>query len=91
MPDREANLLSKAGVLGCAARKRPVSVAGVEYRYELRRDDEVVATGHLNYEQPLEVGDRIEIGGQPGIVRTVEPLLGEREVRLVVELLLDRC
>jgi len=64
-------------------------VAGVEYRYELRRADEVVATGHLTYEQPLEVGDRIEIGGQPGIVRTVEPLLGEREVRLVVQVLPD--
>ena len=73
---------------GCPA-YRPVSVAGVEYRYELRRADEVVATGHLNYEQPLEVGDRIEIGGQAGIVRAVEPLLGEREVRLVVQLLLD--
>jgi len=50
------------------------SVAGVDYRYELRRGDEVVATGHLTYAQPLEVGVRIEIGGQPGIVRTVEPL-----------------
>jgi hypothetical protein len=48
-------------------------VAGVDYRYE----------------QPLEVGDRIEIGGQPGIVRTVEPLLGEREVRVVVHVLPD--
>ena len=65
-------------------------MAGVEYRYELRRADEVVATGHVNYEQPLEIGDRLEIGGQPGIVRTVEPLLGELEVRLVVQLLLDR-
>jgi hypothetical protein len=62
----------------------------VDYRYEQRRGDEVVATGHLNYERPLEVGARIEIGGQPGIVRTVEPVLGEREVRLVVQLLLDR-
>jgi hypothetical protein len=65
-------------------------VAGVDYRYEFRRGDEVVATGHLNYEQPLEVGDRIEIGGQFGIVRTIEPLLREREVRLVVQLLADR-
>jgi hypothetical protein len=64
-------------------------VAGVDYRYELRRGDEVVATGHLNHEGPLEVGARIEIGGQPGIVRTVEPLLGDRELRLVVQLLLD--
>jgi hypothetical protein len=73
-----------------AARIVRSSVAGVDYRYELRRGDEVVATGHLTYEQPLEVGDRIEIGGQPGIVRTVEPLLAEREVRLVVQLLPDR-
>ena len=65
-------------------------MAGVEYRYELRRGDEVVATGHLSHEQPLEVGDRIEIGGQAGIVRTVEPLLGELELRLVVQLLADR-
>jgi hypothetical protein len=65
-------------------------VAGVDYRYELRRGDEVVATGHVNYERPLEVGDRVEIGGQPGIVRTIEPLLGELEVRLVVQLLADR-
>ena len=75
---------------GCAARIVRSTVAGVEYRYELRRADEVVVTGHVNYEQPLEIGDRIEIGGQPGIVRTVEPLPGEREARLVVQLLLDR-
>jgi hypothetical protein len=61
-------------------------VAGVDYRYELRRGDEVPATGHLSREQPLEIGDRIEIGGQPGIVRTIEPLLAERELRLVVQL-----
>lgn len=65
-------------------------MAEVDYRYELRRADEVVPTGHLNYVQPLEVGDRIGIGGQSGIARTVEPLLGEREVRLVVQLWLDR-
>jgi hypothetical protein len=65
------------------------SVAGVDYRYELRRGDEVLATGHLSRELPLEVGDRIEIGGQPGIVRAIEPLLGERELRLVVQLVRD--
>jgi hypothetical protein len=59
-------------------------VAGVDYRYELRRGDEVVATGHLSREQPLEIGDRLKISGQPGIVRTIEPLLGEHELRLVV-------
>lgn len=58
----------------------------VEYRYELRRGDEVVATGHLSRGQPFEVGERAEIGGRVGIVRTVEPTLGERELRLVVQL-----
>ena len=57
-----------------------------DYRYELRRGEEVLATGHLSREQPLEVGARIVIGGRPGIVRTIEPLLGERELRLVVQL-----
>lgn len=65
-------------------------MAGVDYRYELRRGDEVVATGHLMREEQLEVGDRLEINGQPGIVRTIEPLLGEQELRLVVQLVRDR-
>jgi hypothetical protein len=54
----------------CSKRRspyRPEPVAGVGYRYELRRGDEVVATGHLNHEQSLEVGDRVQIGGQPGL------------------------
>jgi hypothetical protein len=58
-----------------------------EYRYELRRGDNVIATGHISREQPLEIGEAITIGNQEGIVRTVEPLLGERELRLVVQLL----
>jgi hypothetical protein len=66
------------------------SVAGVDYRDEFRHGDEVVATGHLSSEQPLEAGDRVEIAGQPGIVRTIEPLLGEHELRLVVQLVRDR-
>jgi len=61
-------------------------MSGVEYRYELRRGDEVVATGHLVWERPLEVGQRVAIGGREGIVRAIEPLLGERELRLVVQL-----
>ncbi|HZR93773.1 MAG TPA: hypothetical protein VFA44_15340 [Gaiellaceae bacterium] len=65
-------------------------MAGVDFRYELRCGEKIVATGHLNSEPALEVGDHIEIGGQAGIVRTIEPLLGELEVRLVVQLLRDR-
>ena len=56
------------------------------YKYELRRGEDVVSTGHLRQERALEVGERIEIGGELGIVRAVEPLLGERELRLVVQL-----
>jgi hypothetical protein len=56
------------------------------YRYELRRGEEVISTGHLTHEQTLEVGERIEISGVLGIVRAVEPVLGEREYRLVVQL-----
>jgi hypothetical protein len=65
------------------------TVAGVDYRYELWRGDELVATGHLSREEPLEVGDRLEIGGQVGIVRAIEPVIGERELRLVVQLARD--
>jgi hypothetical protein len=57
------------------------------YRYELRRGEEVVSTGHLTQERALEVGHRVEIGRELGIVRVVEPLVGERELRLVVQLL----
>ena len=58
-------------------------------RYELRRGDDVIATGHFSRERPLEVGERITIGSQSGIVRTVEPILGEREQRLFVQVLRD--
>jgi hypothetical protein len=58
----------------------------VEYRYELRHGDEVVATGHLSREHPLEAGQEVEIAGRAGIVRTIAPTLGRRELRLVVQL-----
>jgi hypothetical protein len=62
------------------------AVASVEYRYELWRGDKVIATGRLQRIEQLEVGDRLEIGRVAGIVRAVEPVLGERELRLVVRL-----
>ena len=61
-------------------------MAAVEYRYELRQREAIVATGHLSRVRPLEVGDRVEIAGRVAIVRTIEPVLGERELRLVVQL-----
>lgn len=60
-----------------------------DYVYELRRGDAVIATGRLLRELPLEVGERVTIGGHSGIVRTVQPQLGERDLRLVVQLLPD--
>jgi hypothetical protein len=59
---------------------------GVGYRYELRRGDEVVATGHLSVDRALEVGETVRVVGRVGIVQVVEPLLGEDELRLVVQL-----
>ena len=59
----------------------------LSYRYELRRGDDVVTTGHLTHEEALEVGDRIVIGSRPGIIRSIDAQLGERELRLVVQML----
>ena len=58
-----------------------------QYRYELWRGDVVVGTGRFDHPEPLEVGDRNEIGGQTGIVRTIEPVCGASERRLVLQLL----
>jgi hypothetical protein len=44
---------------------------------------------HLSSEQPLKVGESITIGSQSGIVRAIEPLLGERELRLIMQLRRD--
>jgi hypothetical protein len=54
-----------------------------EYRYESRRDAEVIATGHVGREQPLELGERITIGSHSGIMRTTEPQLGAHALHLV--------
>jgi hypothetical protein len=56
------------------------------YRYELRRGDEIVATGHLISDVPLEVGESIKIGSREGVIETIEPLLRDLELRIVVRL-----
>jgi hypothetical protein len=76
------------GSSGAIRRDRsPVEQLMPRYRYELRQGDTIVATGHFDHPQPLEIGERIEIGARPGIVRAVAPVLGEHEQRLVVQLL----
>jgi hypothetical protein len=62
-------------------------VQDVTYRYELRRGEEIHATGHLTRETPLEVGERITIGSSEGIVHEIAPTLGESELRLVIQLM----
>jgi hypothetical protein len=46
---------AQEGVSGSAPRIALIVVAGIDYRYELRRGDQLVATGQLNTERPLEV------------------------------------
>ncbi len=64
-------------------------MASFAYRYELRRGEEVIATGRLTRERALEVGERIAIGGRPGVVRSIEPVLAERELHVVIQLFRD--
>ena len=57
-----------------------------DYRYELSargRSDRHRAPGQR---AAARVGERVTIGGRSGIVRCVDPLLGEREQRLIVQL-----
>jgi hypothetical protein len=51
-----------------------------------RRGDEVVATGHLSHEQPLEVGETLAIGSRLGLVRSIEPQLHQQELQLILQL-----
>jgi len=57
----------------------------VSYRYIVRSDERIIATGRVSLRAPVEVGDQIELSGLNGTVRTVEPVPGEPELRLIVE------
>jgi len=65
-------------------------MAGFAYRYELRRGEEVIATGRMMRERALEVGERIPLSGRLGVVRSIEPVLGERDLHMVVQLFRDQ-
>lgn len=58
-----AHARGRAGL--SAGGHRVVQVATVDYRYELRRGEEVIATGHLSRERAMQVGERIVIAGRP--------------------------
>jgi hypothetical protein len=55
-------------------------VAPPSLRYEFWRGEDVVSTGRFTRERALKVGERIQIGGELGVVRAVEPLLLRLEV-----------
>ncbi len=59
------------------------------YRYELRRGDTITATGHITYDVPLNVGDKITIGRAAGIVRELGPKNPDGESTLLIQLLPD--
>jgi hypothetical protein len=45
------------------------------------------ATGHISFEQPLDVGERVTMGSSHGIMQSVAPTLQDRELQLIVQLL----
>jgi hypothetical protein len=57
----------------------------IDYRYELRSGEEIIATGRLSRDEPLEEGEGISIAGRSGVVRVIEPQLGDRAFHLVLE------
>jgi hypothetical protein len=61
-------------------------VTALSYSYELRRGEELLATGHLSRDSPLEPGERINVNGREGIIRSIEPQLHQSEQRLVIQL-----
>ena len=56
-----------------------------DYRYEMRRGDEVVATGRLSHERPLQVGETLTFGSRRSVVRSIEPQLHDHELQLVLQ------
>jgi len=56
------------------------------YLYELRRGDQIVATGHLSNDTKLLTGSQISIGTHTGTVRSITPISGQNESRLIIDL-----
>jgi len=58
----------------------------LQFRYELRSGDQILATGHLSLANPPHVGDELTIGVKRGAVAEVSPIAGSHESRLVIKL-----
>jgi hypothetical protein len=59
----------------------------MNYLYELRRGEEIIATGQLDIGESFEIGQRIRIAGHTGIVRDITPIIGQNGQRLVLQIL----
>ena len=73
------------GDLGLPADRYAYGSTVPEYVYELRRSDEIVATGRLSDSRVFEVGDEVEIVGWTGIVRDKLPTADPSRLRLIVQ------
>jgi hypothetical protein len=56
-----------------------------EYVYEFRRGEDILATGRLGRDEPLDVGDTLTIAGQSGVVSRIEPRLGKPALHAIIE------
>ena len=61
-------------------------MASLSYTYELRRGEELLATGRFSRDSPLDVGQRIQVNGREGIIRSIEPQLHRGDQRVVIQL-----
>jgi hypothetical protein len=60
-----------------------VTVRLATYRFLLRRGDEIVATGYLTNDEPLEVGQSLSIGNRRGVIQSIEPTLRDPNFALL--------
>jgi hypothetical protein len=88
--DLAADLREQARALRGQARQQTARARRVrvtrDYCYELRDGETAILTGHLGRMEPLELGDLVDLGGLTATVVAIEPIVGDQELRLVVEL-----
>jgi hypothetical protein len=51
-----------------------------------RRNKEAVATGRLTHDPTLKVGDKLVSVRSLGIARSIDPIIGEHELGLVIQM-----
>jgi hypothetical protein len=88
--DLAADLREQARALHAQARQQNGRAQRLrvtrDYRYELRDGKKTILSGHLGRMEPLEVGDRVDLGGLEATVVAIEPVAGDLQLRLIVGL-----